>query len=119
MILSRLDKVENISADFLTREMEHKIWHIIYSVNDKVEYEKALKSFAGKNNLEENSFFEAFKKFPPFKSEYGAFSEKAVKKLLPLMRMGKFWNYNNISEQSKSRIQKLLQENMMKILKIK
>lgn len=108
MILSRLDKVENISADFLTREMEHKIWHIIYSVNDKVEYEKALKSFAGKNNLEENSFFEAFKKFPPFKSEYGAFSEKAVKKLLPLMRMGKFWNYNNISEQSKSRIQKII-----------
>lgn len=108
MILSRLDKVENISDDFLTREMEHKIWHIIYSVNDKVEYEKALKSFAGKNNLEENSFFEAFKKFPPFKSEYGAFSEKAIKKLLPLMRMGKFWNYNNISEQSKSRIQKII-----------
>ncbi|MGJ1268280.1 type II CRISPR RNA-guided endonuclease Cas9 [Sphingobacterium spiritivorum] len=108
MISSRLDKVENISDDFLTREMEQKIWHIIYSVNDKVEYEKALKSFAGKNNLEENSFFEAFKKFPPFKSEYGAFSEKAVKKLLPLMRMGKFWNYNNISEQSKSRIQKII-----------
>ena len=108
MISSRLDKVENISVDFLTREIEQKIWHIIYSVNDKTEYEKALKSFAGKNNLDENSFFEVFKKFPPFKSEYGAFSEKAIKKLLPLMRMGKFWNYNNISEQSKSRIQKII-----------
>ncbi|WP_258862028.1 type II CRISPR RNA-guided endonuclease Cas9 [Sphingobacterium spiritivorum] len=92
----------------MTREIEQKIWHIIYSVNDKTEYEKALKSFAEKNHLEENSFSEAFKKFPPFKSEYGAFSEKAVKKLLPLMRMGKFWNYNNISEQSKSRIQKII-----------
>ncbi|WP_407508579.1 type II CRISPR RNA-guided endonuclease Cas9 [Elizabethkingia anophelis] len=108
MILSRLDKVENISDDFLTREMEQKIWHIIYSVNDKVEYEKALKSFARKNNLDESSFFEAFKKFPPFKSEFGAFSEKAIKKLLPLMRLGKYWDYSNISEQSKSRIQKII-----------
>ncbi|MGJ1448449.1 type II CRISPR RNA-guided endonuclease Cas9 [Sphingobacterium spiritivorum] len=108
MISERLKKVENVSDDFLTREIEQKIWHIIYSVNDKVEYEKALKSFAGKNNLDESSFFEAFKKFPPFKSEYGAFSEKAIKKLLPLMRLGKHWDYSNISEQSKSRIQKII-----------
>ncbi len=108
MISSRLNKVENVSADFFTREIEQKIWHIIYSVNDKTEYEKALKSFAGKNNLDENSFFEAFKKFPPFKSEYGSFSEKAIKKLLPLMRLGKYWNYDNISEHSKDRIQKII-----------
>ncbi len=108
MISSRLDKVENISADFLTREIEQKIWHIIYSVNDKIEYEKALKSFAGKNNLDENSFIEAFKKFPPFKSEYGSFSEKAIKKLLPLMRLGKYWNYADIDKYSKDRIQKII-----------
>ncbi|WP_316806687.1 type II CRISPR RNA-guided endonuclease Cas9 [Pedobacter agri] len=108
MISSRLDKVENINDDFLTREIEQKIWHIIYSVNDKTEYEKALKSFATKNNLNENSFFEAFKKFPPFKSEYGSFSEKAIKKLLPLMRLGKYWNYDAINEQSKDRIQKII-----------
>lgn len=100
MISSRLDKVENISADFFTRKIEQKIWHIIYSVNDKIEYEKALKSFAGKNNLDENSFFEAFKKFPPFKSEYGSFSEKAIKKLLPLMRLGKFWDEDEILKYS-------------------
>ncbi|WP_448607634.1 type II CRISPR RNA-guided endonuclease Cas9 [Paenimyroides ceti] len=108
MILSRLDKVENNSDDFLTREMEQKIWHIIYSVNDKVEYEKALKSFAEKNNLDESSFFEVFKKFPPFKSEYGAFSEKAIKKLLPLMRLGKYWDYADIDKCSKDRIQKII-----------
>lgn len=108
MISSRLDKVENISDDFLTREVEQKIWHIIYSVNDKVEYEKALRSFANKNNLDEVSFFEAFRKFPPFKSEYGSFSEKAIKKLLPLMRLGKYWNYGNIDKNSKDRIQKII-----------
>ncbi|MFZ4928956.1 type II CRISPR RNA-guided endonuclease Cas9 [Chryseobacterium sp. Mn2064] len=108
MISERLKKVDNISDDFLTREIEQKIWHIIYSVNDKTEYEKALKSFAGKNNLDENSFFEAFKKFPPFKSEYGSFSEKAIKKLLPLMRLGKYWNYANIDKYSKDRIHKII-----------
>jgi len=108
MISSRLDKVEGIINDFLTREMEQKIWHIIYSVHDKVEYEKALKSFARKNNLDEYSFFEAFRKFPPFRSEYGSFSEKAVKKLLPLMRLGKYWNYAAIDVNSKERIQKII-----------
>lgn len=108
MISERLKKVENISEDFLTREMEQKIWHIIYSVNDKTEYEKALKSFAEKNNLDENSLFEAFKKFPPFKSEYGSFSEKAIKKLLPLMRLGKYWSYAKIDLYSKNRIQKII-----------
>ena len=108
MISSRLDKVEGITDDFLTRECERKIWHIIYSVNDKLEYEKALRSFAGKYHLDEISFFEAFKKFPPFKSEYGSFSEKAIKKLLPLMRLGKYWNYADIDKASKDRIQKII-----------
>lgn len=108
MISSRLDKVENITDNFLTRDIEQKIWHIIYSVNDKVEYEKALKSYANKNNLDEVSFVEAFKKFPLFRSEYGSFSEKAIKKLLPLMRLGKYWNYDNINDHSKNRIQKII-----------
>lgn len=108
MISTRLSKVDNIADDFLTREIEQQMWHIIYSVNDKIEYEKALKSFARKHNLDENSFFEAFKKFPPFKSEYGSFSEKAIKKLLPLMRVGKYWTYDNIDEHSKVRIQKII-----------
>ena len=51
---------------------------------------------------------ENFKKFPPFKSEYGTFSEKAIKKLLPLLRIGKYWNWNIIDEKTKSRIEKLL-----------
>ena len=108
MISSRLDKVENVASDFFTREIEQNIWHVIYSVNDKIEYEKALKSFANKNNLDEVSFFEAFKKFPPFKSEYGSFSEKAIKKLLPLMRLGKYWDYTDIDKDLKERIQKII-----------
>uniref|UniRef100_UPI0023F37522 type II CRISPR RNA-guided endonuclease Cas9 n=1 Tax=Chryseobacterium cucumeris TaxID=1813611 RepID=UPI0023F37522 len=108
MISTRLEKVENIPDDFLTREIEQQIWHIIYSVNDKIEYEKALKTFASKHHLDESSFFEAFRKFPPFKSEYGSYSEKAIKKLLPIMRLGKYWDYANIDQSSKDRIKKII-----------
>src|SRR5690606_31259637 len=71
LIQSRLEKTENVPANFLTFEKEMALWHIIYSVNDKIEYEKALKKFAEKNQLNVDSFFENFKKFPPFKSDYG------------------------------------------------
>lgn len=107
-ISSRLAKVDNVTGNFLTREVEQQLWHIIYSVTDKADYEKALKSFAAKHNLDEHSFVEAFKKFPPFKSEYGAFSEKAIKKLLPLMRLGKYWNWNTIDDKTKDRINKII-----------
>lgn len=108
MISTRIEKVENCPANFLTREIEQKLWHIIYSVNDKIEYEKALKSFARKNHINESSFFEAFKKFPPFKSEYGSFSEKAIKKLLPLMRLGKHWSWENIDKESQKKIENII-----------
>ncbi len=105
---TRLEKVKNISYDFLTKEIEQKLWHIIYSVKDKVCFEKALKSFAEKQKLDINSFVEAFKKFPPFKSEYGSYSEKAIKRLLPLIRLGKYWSWDAIDEKSKARIEKIV-----------
>ncbi len=108
LIQSRLDKTENAPADFLTFDKEMALWHIIYSVNDKIEYEKALKKFAEKNHLNVDSFFDNFKKFPPFKSDYGSFSEKAIKKLLPLMRFGKSWNWDKIHVSSKDRIGKII-----------
>ncbi|TKC00294.1 type II CRISPR RNA-guided endonuclease Cas9 [Pedobacter cryophilus] len=104
----RLSKIENISDDFLTSEMEQKLWHIIYSVTDKIDYEKALNTFAQKHNLDVNSFVDNFKKFPPFKSEYGSFSEKAIKKLLPLIRIGKHWDWNTIDHKSQERISKII-----------
>ncbi len=108
LIQSRLEKTENLPADFMSFDIEMALWHIIYSVNDKIEYEKALKKFAEKHKLNVESFFESFKKFPPFKSDYGSFSEKAIKKLLPLMRFGKFWDWNEVQPDSKDRIEKII-----------
>lgn len=108
MIVSRLNKIEDVPIDFLTKEKEEELWHIIYSVTDKIEYEKALRSFAAKNNLDVVAFFEAFKRFPPFPANYGAYSAKAIKKLLPLMRIGKYWQEEAIDNKTKERINKII-----------
>lgn len=108
LIRTRLEKVLNITDNLLTRETEQQLWHIIYSVTDKIDYEKALKTFAVKHQLHEISFVEAFKKIPPFKSDYGTFSEKAIKKLLPLLRLGKYWSWDAIDKNSKNRIEKIV-----------
>ncbi|MDN5204940.1 HNH endonuclease domain-containing protein [Fulvivirgaceae bacterium BMA10] len=108
--LSRLSKVEGIDnpSTWLTSEKEFNLWHIVYSITDKKEYEKALGTYASKQGVEKDSFVEAFKKLPPFKSEYGAYSEKALKKILPLMRMGQYWSEAQINPETKDRIEKLL-----------
>ncbi|MBQ2787323.1 MAG: type II CRISPR RNA-guided endonuclease Cas9 [Bacteroidaceae bacterium] len=105
-ILSYMSKA-GIQSNLLTAEFEEKLWHILYSVDDKQEIEKALNKFADKYSLNE-SFVYAFKKFPPFKKEYGAYSAKAIKKILPLMRMGKYWSESNIDSNIYERIEKII-----------
>lgn len=105
-LLSGLGKC-NVNADFLTHEKEMALWHILYSVEDKIEIEKALQTFANKNTLE-NCFAEVFCKLKPFKKEYASYSEKAIKKLLPLMRMGKFWKVESIDKKTLDRIEKII-----------
>jgi CRISPR-associated endonuclease Csn1 len=104
---NRLAKIKDVPVDFLTSSKEMELWHILYSVTDKLEIEKALTTFATKNSLPAE-FVDIFKKFPPFKSEYGSYSEKALKKLLPLMRMGKHWDFENIDGKTKLRIEKII-----------
>jgi len=103
-----LEKVANLPDDFLSSEVEYLLWHLIYSVTDKVSYEKGLKKFAQKHHLDEDSFVESFKKFKPYPSEYGSFSEKAIRKLLPLMRFGSYWDFNHIDKNTQKRIDDLI-----------
>lgn len=97
----------SIDAGFLTQEKEMLLWHILYSVEDKIEIGKALKKFAEKYDLPE-SFAEVFSKIKPFKKDYGSYSEKAIKKLLPLMRMGKYWSVSAIDGKTQDRIDKII-----------
>ena len=113
-IMKRLKKVEGLPEDFLNTEVEIQLWHIIYSVTDKQEYSKALKSFINKYNkkndssVDADSFHDAFIKFPPFKSDYGSYSAKAIKRLLPLMRMGSYWTTEQIDNKTRGRIEKII-----------
>ena len=104
-ILKRLIKA-GIESSFLTSETETQLWHILYSVEDRNEIISALTKFANKHNLPE-LFIETFKKYPRIDKEYGAFSEKAIKKLLALMRFGKWWNFSTIDNATKDRIEKI------------
>lgn len=93
-MLTALEKVQDVPNDFLTKQREEALWHILYSVTDKIEIETALKTFAKKNGMGED-FAGIFKKIKPYDSDYGSYSAKAIKKILPLMRMGKAWKDDN------------------------
>lgn len=108
LLNQKINKTLNIPDNFLSKENEFKLWHIIYSISDRVEYEKALKSFATKHKLNTESFLENFIKFPPFRSEYGSYSSKAINKLLPLLRIGKYWDRKNIDKKTQNRIDKII-----------
>lgn len=108
--LSRFKKLKNYNdQEYLSKEKELALWHIIYSVKDKKEYETAINNFALKNHKDAASFVGAFIKYPPFKNDYGAYSEKAIKKLLPLMRMGTYWDETKITNEVKYRITNIIE----------
>jgi len=104
-INKRLAKVEK--SPILEKESIKQLWHIIYSINDPTETQKALGSFARKHNIDEESFISNFKKIA-FEKEYGAYSEKAIRKLLTLMRMGHHWNEEAIDPQVMQRINNII-----------
>lgn len=86
LILKYLRK-SKVDSAFLTHEALSHLWHILYSVEAKEEAVKALTTYAEKYSLPE-SFISTFTAFPPIKKDYGAFSEKCIKRMLPLLREG-------------------------------
>lgn len=83
---------------FLTKEKEMQLWHYLYSINYKERIENNNKSITSFFN---NTFFKNFDidievkekiikdfvVYPKFPSKYCAYSEKALKKLIPLIRI--------------------------------
>lgn len=85
----------------------YHLWHILYSVSDFAQLRKALHSYARRYKLDEK-FEQVLLKLQPFSNDYGAYSEKAIKKLLPLMRCGKYWNADSIDSETMARINALI-----------
>ena len=92
----------------LTYEQELKLWHILYSVDDIIELRKALARFAGAASIDTASFVDSFLHFKSYESDFGAYSERAISRLLPLMRVGKYWSADRIDAKTRQRIDKLI-----------
>lgn len=118
-LLVKLKKA-GIAADFLTKEIEEELWHLLYSVTDERERRTALSNFtqrptvkkriafAGKCYELDEKFVDTFVNFPLFEKEYGAYSAKAIKKLLALMRRGVYWQREAIDAETLKRIYNLV-----------
>jgi CRISPR-associated endonuclease Csn1 len=65
------------------------LWHIVYSLPEEKEIENALRNKKYFNFPDD--VIMQISKLPEFKSQYASLSTKAINKLLPLMRTGKYW----------------------------
>lgn len=106
-LLSRIKKA-GLTEQFLTKEIEERLWHILYSISSKVEIGKALRTFAEKHSIEDKDTFAEELQKEIFPKEYASYSLKAIRKLLSLMRVGKYWSEEAIDSNTKERIDKLL-----------
>ncbi len=113
-ILAKLTKEEK---GVITQELEQKIWHLLYSIPSKQEIEKALAPSERTDNTyalltTKGLSHESIEKLRYCKltdTGYGAYSEKAIKRLLALMRQGAAWNEKNIDPATTEKIKNLLQ----------
>ena len=83
---------------------EEYLWHISYSVTDPKEFEKAIKKWAETNGLPAEETARAFCALKPNKN-YASYSLKAIKRLLPLMRMGRHWSFEAIDAKTRAKIE--------------
>jgi CRISPR-associated endonuclease Csn1 len=79
------------------------LWHILYSLDEEKHIAKALKNKFGLTD----DVASVISKAPAFKQQYGSLSHQAMSRLLPLMKSGKHWNWNNIDKDTKQRLQKI------------
>lgn len=114
-IISKMGKSEFEKVD---DKLLHQIWHLLYSVRTKAEIDAV---FNEKNRNKEKGIFkellsigisdesiEKLKKVKFDEEDYGSYSEKAIKKLLPLMRVGSLWREYDIHSATKDRIDKII-----------
>ena len=113
VILSKLKKDETVH---LTQSSLIQIWHLLYSVTTKEEIDSVFhEEKKGKRGiydfLLESFSEETIQRLKSVRFEedsYGSYSEKALKKLLPLMRIGRLWNLDDIDNKTLTRIKKIL-----------
>ncbi|MBU2267708.1 MAG: hypothetical protein KKB15_06270 [Bacteroidetes bacterium] len=92
-LFRKIFKKHNYIAEgefYLTKtKLFNHLWHIVYSLPEEKEIINALHN---KKYFDlPKSIIQHISKLPEFKSQYSSLSTKAINKLLPLMRIGKYW----------------------------
>lgn len=118
---TRLLKTKGLDPSLITSDLLYQLWHLVYSVTDAKEYEKALETFARKHGFyyvpknERNEktpdpgcFVNQLRKLVWRDTGYGTLSEKAIRKLTSLLRIGAYWKWEDIDQQTQERIDKIL-----------
>jgi len=82
----------------------NELWHLYYSVEN---FDAIANSLIKRFSVPEK-IAKQLSKLPPFTSRYTVYSQKALSKLIEVMRCGKYWSYDNISKETKNRIEKLI-----------
>jgi len=81
----------------------YQLWHILYSLENEIDIKSALhRQF----KITEDQA-EIISKAPPFKQQYGSLSHQAMSRLLPLMRIGKYWQWEAIDNFTQIRLQNI------------
>ena len=112
-VMSKLKKEE---VNNLTDNLLIKIWHLLYSVKTKEEIDSVFaEAKKGKGGIYDellasfsNETIQKLKSLRFEEEDYGAYSEKALKRMLPLMRMGKLWSEGDIDSKTLERIDRIL-----------
>lgn len=79
----------------INKELFNQLWNIVYSLPEEREIIKAL---SNKKYFDfPDAVIKHISKLPEFKSKYASLSAKAINKLLPLMRTGKYWNETDVN----------------------
>lgn len=93
---------------FLSPENEYHLWHFFYSVKKRNKNNQEIISLFSKlldkSGLSKDYLPELVKNFSNFvgyPNDYGTYSEKAIKKLLPFMRLGKYWDEKEVENNLK------------------
>lgn len=90
-----------------------RLWSILYCINSfdidksKKGISKALKKFFPEMPQD---LISALAVSEEFEKKYAALSAMAIKKLLPLMKCGKYWNYENLANEIKEKISKIIEQ---------
>lgn len=116
IILSKLNSEEKKERK-LTRQLEQDIWHMLYSITNQKEIDSLFSKdkthqkdgiYDKLHNVFSNETIDKIKNINLKEKSYSAFSEKAIKKLLPLMRMGDYWKKENIDSNTLERIEHII-----------